>query len=123
VAVAESVCRKFSAGRFGGEHRPGVARYLAQRPVRLCDLAFFYQPVYLAVRVQRDETFLEPLPAAQHHRLAGDDRGLRLRACRYQLRGQVAAADVLVECGADVGSYGSGDIDRWGGHSGTVDGC
>ena len=66
-----------------------------------------------AIRIQRVKAAVEPRRAAQHHALARDDDGLSLYVFRDQLRGKVAAANVLFQRGGDVGVNILGKTRRW----------
>ena len=72
------------------------------------------------LRVQPDDTFVEPRSAAKHPGFTGNHRGLDLAITRYEAGCQVPGADIFGERGVDIANNFLGKrkikIDR---HSGV----
>ncbi len=95
--------QKVQRRALGGEQGAGMAADFHQHVIGGDGIALADPPVGHAVRVERAETGVEPGPAGDHGRLAGDDPSVRPLAGRYELGGEIAAADILVKSAGDIG--------------------
>jgi hypothetical protein len=94
--------QEIERGAFGTDQRACVAFDAAQQRAGGDAFAVGNVPFDARVRIEREETRVDPVAPADHRRVARDDACLRVFAGRQQVGGDVAAAEVFVERALDV---------------------
>ncbi len=96
---AREQLQEVERGAFGGEQRARAGDDVAEGLAGLDTIAILGMPEDGGGRVERLERRVEPVGAAQHGVLAGDDPAARFGGVRNEARRQVAGADVFGQGG------------------------
>ena len=98
--------QKIQRRTFSSKQRAGGAVESDQQGIWCHCVAFIHLPVDTAIRGQCAEAGVEPGPAGDNRRLAGDDAGVGGLLCRHQPGGEIAAADVFFQRTRHIGFHG-----------------